>query len=69
MPEEAKQASGPIRMVAIENMVEQIRYKGQIIARTNKLDSALMGSGFVGFILGLVFALIVIILPAILMRG
>ncbi len=69
MPEEAKQASGPIRMVAIENMVEQIRYKGQIIARTNKLDSAIMGSGLVGFILGLVFALIVIILPAILMRG
>jgi len=69
MPEEAKQASGPIRLVAIENMVEQIRYKGQIIARTNKLDSAIMGSGLVGFILGLVFALIVIILPAILMRG
>ena len=69
MPEEAKQASGPIRMVAIENMVEQIRYKAQIIARTNKLDSAIMGSGLVGFILGLIFALIVIVLPAILMRG
>ena len=27
-------------MVAIDNMVENIRYKSQILARTNKMDSA-----------------------------
>ena len=32
-------------MVAIENMVENIRYKSQILARTNKIDSAVTASG------------------------
>ena len=38
MAEDAKN-TGPVRMVAIENMVESIRYKSQILARTNKIDS------------------------------
>ena len=33
-------------MVAIENMVENIRYKSQILARTNKIDSAVIGSRY-----------------------
>ncbi len=40
-------------MVAIENMVENIRYKAQILARTNKLDSGIMDSGIVGSLPGL----------------
>ena len=32
-------------MVAIDRMVEQIRYKGQILARTNKTESGVMGFG------------------------
>jgi tetrahydromethanopterin S-methyltransferase subunit F len=66
MAEEAK-STGPVRMVAIENMVENIRYKSQILARTNKIDSAVSASGLVGFVAGLLAALILIILPAILM--
>jgi len=66
MAEEAK-STGPIRMVAIENMVENIRYKSQILARTNKIDSAVTASGLVGFTAGLLLALILIILPAMLM--
>ena len=66
MAEEAKAAAGPIRMVAIDNMVENIRYKAQILARTNKLDSSVTSTGVVGFMAGLLTALIMIIVPAFL---
>jgi tetrahydromethanopterin S-methyltransferase subunit F len=65
MAEEAK-STGPIRMVAIENMVENIRYKSQILVRTNKIDSAVTASGLVGFVAGLLLALIMIVVPALL---
>ena len=54
-------------MVAIENMVENIRYKSQILARTNKVDSAVSAMGLVGFVAGLLIALILIVVPAMLM--
>jgi tetrahydromethanopterin S-methyltransferase subunit F len=66
MAEEAK-STGPVSMVAIENMVENIRYKSQILARTNKIDSAVSATGIIGFTIGLLTALILIIVPAILM--
>ncbi|HEX7534175.1 MAG TPA: tetrahydromethanopterin S-methyltransferase subunit F [Syntrophales bacterium] len=65
MAEEAK-STGPIRMVAIENMVENIRYKSQILARTNKIDSAVSATGLVGFAAGLLIALILIVVPVLL---
>jgi tetrahydromethanopterin S-methyltransferase subunit F len=65
MAEEAKN-TGPVRMVAIENMVENIRYKSQILARTNKIDSAVTATGLIGFMAGLLCALILILLPALL---
>jgi tetrahydromethanopterin S-methyltransferase subunit F len=65
MAEEAK-STGPVRMVAIENMVENIRYKSQILARTNKIDSAVSASGVVGFMAGLLCALILILVPVLL---
>jgi tetrahydromethanopterin S-methyltransferase subunit F len=65
MAEEAK-TTGPVRMVAIENMVENIRYKSQILARTNKIDSAVTATGLIGFMAGLLCALILILLPALL---
>ena len=55
-------------MVAIEGMVESIRYKSQILARTNKIDSAVSASGLVGFVAGLLTALIMIVVPALLLR-
>ena len=66
MAEDAK-STGPVRMVAIDNMVENIRYKSQILARTNKIDSAVTATGLVGFIAGLLLALILIVVPALLM--
>jgi len=65
MAEEAK-STGPVRMVAIENMVENIRYKSQILARTNKIDSAVSATGVIGFTIGLLLALIMIVVPALL---
>jgi tetrahydromethanopterin S-methyltransferase subunit F len=65
MAEDAKN-TGPVRMVAIENMVENIRYKSQILARTNKIDSAVSASGLIGFIAGLLCALILIVVPVLL---
>jgi tetrahydromethanopterin S-methyltransferase subunit F len=65
MAEDAKN-TGPVRMVAIENMVENIRYKSQILARTNKIDSAVSASGLIGFAAGLLCALILILIPVFL---
>jgi tetrahydromethanopterin S-methyltransferase subunit F len=65
MAEEAK-VTGPVRMVPIENMVENIRYKAQILARTNKIDSAISANGVIGFVAGLLCALILILVPALL---
>jgi tetrahydromethanopterin S-methyltransferase subunit F len=65
MAEDAKN-TGPVRMVAIENMVESIRYKSQILARTNKIDSAVSASGLIGFAAGILCALILILIPVFL---
>jgi len=54
-------------MAAIDATVENIRYKAQILARTNKLDSAIMGSGLIGFAVGLLFAMIFIVVPALVL--
>jgi len=54
-------------MVAIENMMENIRYKAQLIARANKYDSALLGSGLIGFAAGLLIALVLVVVPALVM--
>jgi len=55
-------------MVAIDNMVENIRYKSQILARTNKIDSAVSSMGLVGFVAGLLTAVIMIIVPILVIR-
>ena len=53
-------------MVAIENIAENIRYKSQILARTNKIDSAVGANGIIGFMAGLLCALILIVVPVLL---
>jgi len=55
-------------MVAIDNMVENIRYKGQIIARSNKSESAMMTSGLMGFLIGFAIALVLVVIPAALTK-
>jgi tetrahydromethanopterin S-methyltransferase subunit F len=63
MAEEVTQA-GPIRMSAINGMVSSIRYKAQILARTTKLESGIMGKGIIGFTIGLLVVLLLIVVPA-----
>ncbi|MFA5394747.1 MAG: tetrahydromethanopterin S-methyltransferase subunit F [Methanomicrobiales archaeon] len=58
-----------IRTKAIDGMMSDIRYKGQILARTNKLDSAISASGVLGFTLGLIIAIILVIVPVMLLGG
>lgn len=60
MADEEKQ-SGPIRMAAIDAMMSDIKYKGQILARTNKLESGIMDTGIIGFAIGLAIALILVV--------
>jgi len=60
MADEEKQ-SGPIRMAAIESIINDMKYKGQILARTNKLESGVMGSGIIGFAIGLAIALLLVV--------
>jgi len=67
MAEEGAKMAGPIRMVAIDRMVESMRYKAQLIARSNKFDSAMSEMGVVGFAVGLFVALVLIVVPALFM--
>jgi tetrahydromethanopterin S-methyltransferase subunit F len=66
MAEENTQA-GPIRMTAINNMMNAIRYKAQILARTTKLESGIMGMGIVGFAIGVLVVMILIVIPALML--
>ncbi|WP_440946173.1 tetrahydromethanopterin S-methyltransferase subunit F [Methanosarcina sp. T3] len=56
------------QMGGIDATVESIRYRAQLIARNQKLDSGVMATGIIGFAAGFLFSLLmVIILP--LMAG
>ena len=55
-------------MVAIDTMVENIRYKAQIIARSNKTESAMMTTGIMGFLTGFLLALVFVVIPAIVVK-
>ncbi len=62
-------AGSIIRMVPINKMVDNIRYKGQILARTNKVDSAISSSGIVGFAAGVVIAFVLVFVPVLILLG
>ena len=66
MAEESKQA-GPIRMTSINRMMDSIRYKAQILARTTKLESGIMGMGILGFAVGIVAVMLLILVPALML--
>lgn len=55
-------------MVAIESLVEDIRYRGQLIARNQKLESGVGATGVIGFALGFVIVMILVLVPPLLMR-
>jgi tetrahydromethanopterin S-methyltransferase subunit F len=58
-----------IRTAAIDGIMSDITYKGQILARTTKLDSAISASGIMGFAIGLIIAIVLVMVPVLLMGG
>jgi tetrahydromethanopterin S-methyltransferase subunit F len=52
------------QMGFIDSTVDSIRYRAQLIARNQKLDSGVSATGVTGFIAGLAFALLMaVVLP------
>jgi tetrahydromethanopterin S-methyltransferase subunit F len=50
-------------MAAIDSLVEDIRYRGQLIARNQKLESGVGATGFIGFIIGFVIVILIVLIP------
>ncbi|KAB2945137.1 MAG: tetrahydromethanopterin S-methyltransferase subunit mtrF [Candidatus Methanoperedens nitroreducens] len=54
-------------MVAIESLVEDIRYRGQLISRNQKLESGVGATGVIGISIGFVIVMIAVLVPPYLM--
>lgn len=52
-----------------EPLVEDIRFRGQLIARNQKLESGVGATGFLGILIGILFALAMIMLPVVIIIG
>ncbi len=50
-------------MATIEPLVEDIRYRGQLIARNQKLESGVGATGMIGFIIGFVIVMATVLIP------
>ena len=51
-------------MAAIESMVEDIRYRGQLIARNQKLESGVGATVAIGFSIGFVVVMLAVLVPS-----
>lgn len=54
-------------MAIIETLVEDIRYRGQLIARNQKLESGVGATGTIGVVIGFVIVMLTVLVP-VLMR-
>ncbi|MEZ5334663.1 MAG: tetrahydromethanopterin S-methyltransferase subunit F [Methanolobus sp.] len=50
------------QMGPIEAVVDDIRYRAQLIARNQKLDSGVSATGVAGFLAGLAFAIVMVVI-------
>ncbi|KCZ73427.1 tetrahydromethanopterin S-methyltransferase, subunit F [Candidatus Methanoperedens nitroreducens] len=50
-------------MAAIESMIEDLRYRGQLIARNQKLESGVGSTGVIGFIIGFFIVMMMVLVP------
>jgi len=53
-------------MAVIESLVEDLRYRGQLIARNQKLESAVGATAVIGFTLGFLIIMLMILGPKIM---
>jgi len=51
----------------VESLVEDIRYRGQLIARNQKLESGVGATGVIGFLLGFVVVMLMVLIPVFVM--
>ncbi|MDK2794890.1 MAG: tetrahydromethanopterin S-methyltransferase subunit [Archaeoglobaceae archaeon] len=51
------------KAVKIGEIVGRTEYSAQLIARTQKLESGVNMAGLTGFVLGLIFALLLVLIP------
>ncbi len=68
MAEEVEYGKGTPMVVApsmatIESLVEDIRYRGQLIARNQKLESGVGATGVIGILLGFIVVMLLIFVP------
>ena len=56
-------------MPMIDAIVEDVRYKGQLLARETKLSSGVMSTVSVGFVIGFVLAIVMMLGPFAFMGG
>lgn len=56
-------------MPLIDAIVEDVRYKGQLLARETKLSSGVMSTVSVGFAIGFVLAIVMMLGPFAFMGG
>ncbi len=54
------------QMGAIDTSLESIRYRAQLIARNQKLDSGVMATGILGFGAGFIFVFLMIVVVPLL---
>jgi tetrahydromethanopterin S-methyltransferase subunit F len=50
-------------MAVIESLVEDIRYRGQLIAMNQKLESGVGATGVIGFVIGFVIVMATVLVP------
>ena len=62
-------AAPSIRMAAINKMMDDIKYKSQILARTNKIMSAISDNALVGIAAGVIVGLAMILIPVVIFGG
>ena len=56
-------------MAAINKMMDDIKYKSQILARTNKIMSAISDNALVGIAAGVIVGLAMILIPVVIFGG
>jgi len=54
-------------MAAMESLVEDIRFRGQLIARNQKLESGVGATGVIGFTIGFVIVMLAVLVPPLVM--
>jgi tetrahydromethanopterin S-methyltransferase subunit F len=56
-------------MPLIDQILEDVRYKGQLLARETKLSSGVLSTVTIGFAIGFILALAMMLLPFAFMGG